>query len=179
MRKLAIATACILLCGSAYAESTGEKLGVDKALGIAPTTQDFVTEAAKGGQFEIQSSKLAEQRGDAATQGFAKTMITDHSKIGAELKDLVKAKNIDVTIPDKPSQSQQSMIDKLDKLKGADFDKQYRDDQLSAHKDAVSLFQRYAKGGDNAVLKTWAAQEEPILQHHLDMARELEKQAQR
>jgi putative membrane protein len=28
--------------------------------------------------------------------------------------------------------------------------------QVSAHKDAVSLFERYAKGGDNADLKDWA-----------------------
>ena len=28
--------------------------------------------------------------------------------------------------------------------------------QVSAHKDAVSLFERYAKGGDNPKLKDWA-----------------------
>ena len=52
------------------------------------------------------------------------------------------------TIPDAPNSSQQSMLDKLTKLNGADFDKQYRQDQYSAHKDAVSAFQRYAKSGD-------------------------------
>jgi len=48
------------------------------------------------------------------------------------------------------------MLDKLKGLNGADFTKQYDKDQVSAHKDAVSLFQRYAKGGDDAALKDWA-----------------------
>ena len=37
------------------------------------------------------------------------------------------------------------MLDKLNSLNGDDFRKQYFSDQVSAHKDAVSLFERYAK----------------------------------
>jgi putative membrane protein len=47
--------------------------------------------------------------------------------------------------------------------------------QISAHKDAVSLFERYAKGGDNPELKEWAGKTLPALQHHLDMAQGLDK----
>ena len=47
--------------------------------------------------------------------------------------------------------------------------------QVSAHKDAVSLFERYAKGGDNTALKDWAGKTLPTLQHHLEMAQELDK----
>jgi putative membrane protein len=49
------------------------------------------------------------------------------------------------------------------------------DDQVSAHKDAVSLFERYGKGGDNDQLKSWATQTLPTLQHHLDMAQTIYK----
>lgn len=44
---------------------------------------------------------------------------------------------------------------------------------MSAHKEAVSLFERYAKGGDNSELKDWAAKTLPTLKHHLEMAQEL------
>ena len=47
--------------------------------------------------------------------------------------------------------------------------------QVDAHKDAVSLFQRYAKGGDNPDLKDWAGKTLPALQHHLEMAQNLKK----
>jgi putative membrane protein len=33
--------------------------------------------------------------------------------------------------------------------------------QVSAHKDAVSLFERYAKGGENAEPKDWAGKTLP------------------
>ena len=58
-----------------------------------------------------------------------------------------------------------------------ELDRQYRDDQFSGHKSTLSLFQRYAKGGDNADLKQWAQQTTPTLERHLQMARELDRQA--
>jgi putative membrane protein len=42
--------------------------------------------------------------------------------------------------------------------------------QVSAHEDAVSLFERYSKRGDNDKLKDWAGKTLPALQHHLEMA---------
>lgn len=39
----------------------------------------------------------------------------------------------------------------------------------------MSLFERYAKGGDNPALKDGAGKTLPALQHHLDMAQTLDK----
>ena len=55
-------------------------------------------------------------------------------------------------------------------LKGAEFSSRYESDQLSGHKDAVSLFERYIKGGDNPKLKDWADKTLPALRHHLELA---------
>jgi putative membrane protein len=177
MNKLLVVTTCVLLTAPALAQSAGEKTGVNSMLGVSPKTADFVSEAATGGLFEIKSGQLAEAQGDAATKSFARRMIADHQKADAELKDLVQKQKIDVAIPTDLTSSQQSKLDKLTQLKSADFDKQYRDDQYSAHKDTVSLFQRYAKGGDDAALKQWAQRTLPTLEHHLHMARQLDKQA--
>ena len=46
---------------------------------------------------------------------------------------------------------------------------------MSVHKAAVSLFQRYAKGGDNPDLKAFAAKYLPVVQMHLKMAQDLSK----
>jgi putative membrane protein len=78
-------------------------------------------------------------------------------------------------IPTALDSSHQSKLDKLKGLNGADFTKQYKSDQVAAHKDAVSLFERYAKGGDNAQLKAWASKTLPDLKHHLEMAQALNK----
>ena len=59
--------------------------------------------------------------------------------------------------------------------KADDFAGVYDPMQVSAHKDAVSLFERYAKSGENAKLKNWAGTTLPALQHHLDMAEAMNK----
>ncbi len=47
--------------------------------------------------------------------------------------------------------------------------------QVAAHKDAVSLFERYANGGENAELKAFAAKTLAHLQMHLKMAEDLKE----
>jgi putative membrane protein len=173
MRKIIFVAACILLASPAIAQSVGEKTGVNSALGITPKTADFVNEAAMSDMFEIQSSQLAAQQTQGDVQSFANQMVTDHTKTTSELKDLASQQNL--SLPTQMSSSQQSMIDKLKGLQGKDFAKQYMDDQVSGHKDAVSLFERYGKGGDNDKLKAWASQTLPTLQHHLDMAQNIYK----
>jgi putative membrane protein len=169
MNKLAIIAICLLFAAPALAQSVGEKSGVNSLLGLSPSTADFVKEAAVGDIFEIQSSQLAAERADAPTKAFASQMITDHQKTSNELKAMVQ------DIPTALDSSHQKMLDKLVGLNGADFTKQYQSDQVSAHKDAVSLFQRYAKGGDNAALKDWAAKMLPDLEQHFQMAQDLYK----
>jgi hypothetical protein len=137
------------------------------------TTSDFVDEAATSDMFEIQSSKLAAERTKGDVQAFARQMVSDHTKTTSELKEL--APNAEVQLPGEMTSSQQRMIDKLKGLEGDDFVKQYMDDQLSGHKDAVSLFERYGKGGENDALKNWASQTLPTLQNHLDMAQDIHK----
>jgi putative membrane protein len=165
----------LLVATSAMAQSVGEKTGVNSMAGIAPTTQDFVTEAAQSDMFEIQSSKLALNSADAPTKSFAQKMIDDHTKTTGELKAAVGKGEAQATLPTAMSGSQQSMLDKLNGLHGSDFDKQYHSDQVSGHKDAVSLFQRYGKGGEDAGLKGWAATTTPALEGHLKMAQDLNK----
>jgi putative membrane protein len=174
MKKIMLlVAACIAVTGPAYAQSVGEKTGVNSTLGIAPKTNDFVTEAATSDMFEIQSSKLADQKSQGDVKTFAAQMVTDHTKTTSEMKGL--ASEAHAPLPDKMTDAQQKMLDKLNGLNGKDFDKQYMDDQVSAHKDAVSLFERYGKSGDNAKLKAWASQTLPTLQHHLDMAQAIYK----
>ncbi|NLR97186.1 DUF4142 domain-containing protein [Rhizobium sp. P38BS-XIX] len=175
MKHLAIVSIAALLASPAFAQSAAEKTGVNSMIGVAPKTEDFVQEAATSDMFEIASSKLAVERGDDATKAFAQQMITDHQKTTDELKGLVTGGKVKAPLPTAMTSSQQSMLDKLNGLNGADFNKQYHSDQESVHEDAVDLFKRYGDGGDNADLKAWAARTRPALEHHLQMAKDLNK----
>jgi putative membrane protein len=175
MKRSIIALGCVLLAAPALAQSVGEKTGVNSTLGIAPTTADFVKEAAISDMFEIDSSKLAQDKGNAPEKSFASQMITDHTKTTTELKGLVSSGKVKADLPSALDSSHQSKLDKLRGESGKDFSSDYDSDQLSGHKDAVSLFERYAKGGDNADLKDWAGKTVPTLRHHLEMAQNLGK----
>jgi putative membrane protein len=157
------------LTSTALAQSVGEKTGVNSAPGIAPKSEDFIKEAATSDMLEIEAAKVAQQKGDADEKKFAEQMITDHTKTSSELKGLVPA-GMTSAIPTALDDSSQKKLDKLRNAKPEDFASNYDPMQVSAHKDAVSLFERYAKGGDDAKLKDWADKTLPALQHHLQMA---------
>ncbi|CAN7346939.1 MULTISPECIES: DUF4142 domain-containing protein [Neorhizobium] len=175
MNKIILVTAMAMVTTSAFAQSAAEKSGVNSLAGIPPKTQDFVTEVATSDMFEIESSKLAAERADAATKTFAQQMIQDHQKTTTELKQLVDSGKVKVKLPTAMTNAQKKSIAKLKGLNGAEFTKQYHSDQEDAHEDAVDLFKRYGKEGENADLKAWAAKTVPALEHHLQMAEDLNK----
>ena len=84
-----LAAAAVVFATPVLAQSVPEKSGVNSTLGISPSTQDFVTEAANSDMLEIESSKLVAAKGDAKNQAFADQMIKDHTATSDELKGLV------------------------------------------------------------------------------------------
>jgi putative membrane protein len=175
MKRTVIALGCLLLAGPAFAQSAAEKTGVNSALGISPSTADFVKEVAISDMFEIESNGLAQAKGNAAEKSFASQMVTDHTKTSTELKGLVSSDKVKAELPTALDSSHQSKLDKLKGADGKDFSSDFDSMQVSAHKDAVSLFERYATGGDNPDLKNWAGKTLPDLKHHLEMAQDLDK----
>jgi putative membrane protein len=150
---------------------------------VAPTVQaaavhapKFVQMAGMAGMFEVESSRIALQKSQSQqVKDFAQQMITDHTKTSTELKGLVGEKKVEATLPTALDSSHQSKLDKLKAANERDFSSEFDSMQVSAHKDAVDLFERYAKGGDNADLKDWAGKTLPALKHHLQMAQDLDK----
>jgi putative membrane protein len=175
MKKTCLAIALATsFASTAVAQSMGEKTGVNSALGIAPKTEDFIKEAATSDMLEIDAAKIAQQKGNAEEKKFADQMIADHTKTSTELKDAVPA-DMKSALPTALDDSSQKKVDSLKDTKPEAFASEYDPMQVSAHKDAVSLFQRYADGGADPHLRDWAGKTLPTLQHHLEMAQELDK----
>src|SRR5438105_4400211 len=105
----------------AFAQSVGEKSGVNSTLGVAPKTEDFVAELAISDMFEIESSKLAAQKGSANEKKFAAQMTTDHTKTSTELKSMVSGGKVKVNVPNALDSAHQSKLDKLKSATGDDF----------------------------------------------------------
>jgi putative membrane protein len=175
MKRSMIALGCILAAGPALAQSIGERTGVNSALGISPTMADFIKEAANSDMLQIAAATLAQEKGNAEEKKFAEQMMTDHSKTSSDLKSLVSSGAVMADIPTALDSSSQKKLDKLRDTRRQAFASEYDPMQVSVHKEAISLFERYSKSGDNPKLKDWAGKTLPTLQHHLDMAEAMHK----
>jgi putative membrane protein len=108
--------------------------------------RSFAEQALTAGMSEIKEGSLAmKQSHQPAIQEFGRWMVTDHTAIDHFLRERAAADG--VTVPTSLTSKQQSEYDQLQKLTGADFDKQYIDQQVSAHEKAVSLFGQEAESG--------------------------------
>lgn len=136
------------------------------------TAQDFVTQAASGGLFEVQSSELARQHAqNAEIQEFASQMIADHGANNQELMTAAQAENL--TMPADLAPPHAEMMQALQGAEGAAFEAAYVQNQVAAHETAVALYQAYAEGGDNEALMAYARKSLPVLQQHLEHAQAL------
>src|SRR3954465_7555375 len=166
-RSLLITVGCCLFASVALAQTP--PVGTS-----APSAQEFVNKVAISDMFEIQSSQLAlSKQPDADTKPFAEKMVQDHQKTSNELKALVDGGKVKAKLPTALDAEHQKMLDELKAQNGKDFDQSYDQVQLKAHRDAVALFEAYAKTGDNSDLKSWAGQTLPHLKEHLSMAEKL------
>jgi len=145
------------------------------ALAQTPSTSEFVNKVAQSDMLEIQSSQFVAPNADADTKPFAERMIRDHTQTSNELKELVGSGKVRAELPAMLDAEHQKKLDDLKKLSGRELDRQYDQMQMQAHKEAVDLFGRYAQGGDNNDLKSWAEKTLPHLREHLTMAQKLDQ----
>jgi putative membrane protein len=136
----------------------------------------FLETAAKDGLAEVELGQLASQRAESPdVKQFGQRMVQDHGKANDQLKQLASSKGVDV--PTETDKSHQKKMEKLQKLQGAQFDKQYMDDMVKDHKKDVKEFQKEAKSAKDPDVKNFAAQTAPTLQEHLQMAEAAQKTA--
>lgn len=134
----------------------------------------FLKDAAQGGLLEVELGKLAAQKASRDdVKQFGQTMVDDHTKANDQLKQVASKEN--VSIPDALDSKHQSRLDKLSKLSGGDFDKAYIKDQLKDHQTDVREFSTEAQSGTDPNIKAFASSTLPVLQHHLEMVKGLNK----
>jgi putative membrane protein len=174
MKKLVIAAALLALATPAVAQNAAPANPQNAQQGsVSPATQKFVDTAAITDMFEIQAGQLAQQKvTDAAYKDFAQMTIADHTKTTDQLKSMAPTIQ-GLQLPQDIDSEHKAKIDKLSSLSGAAFARQYRADQVQGHRQAIAMFERYAKTGDNADLKSWADQTLPTLKMHLQHAEAL------
>lgn len=157
---------------SAVEDTTAGAVGTVSAE-MTHSTKGFATAAATSDMYEVAAGKIALERSQSAdVKAFAQQMVDAHTKTTATLKPLLPA---GVTPPAHVDNRRQGMLDNLRGASGNDFDHRYVTQQVAAHKEADILMRGYAKDGDNAAIKTFAADTDKAVKMHLSMAEGLAK----
>jgi putative membrane protein len=134
----------------------------------------FAKAAAQGGMAEIQLGKLAADRGSySVVKAFGERMVAQHGAAGDQLKAAAQQANI--VLPVTVSSKDQQIYDRLARLNGSDFDRAYADDMVRDHEQDLNEFQNEANNGKNSNIRAFAAQIVPMIQRHLNQAREMQK----
>ncbi len=154
--------------------SNGNMVNASNANSVATVQDNFWADAAHGGMGEVELSKLASTKSkNAEVKKFAQMMVTDHTKVNAELKTLAATKK--VVLPTEMDSAHKSIMDDLTKAEGTDFDKKYVDAMLSGHEDSVELFEDQSKDNSDAELKSFTTKTLPTLKAHLEMIKKMQE----
>jgi putative membrane protein len=123
---------------------------------------------------EVERAKVAQSKASSPqVKDFASHMVSDHQKANDELTRIANSKGVAPSTS--LSSKDQRELSKLQSRSGADFDREYVKSQVSAHKDAVSLFDSESRRGTDADLKQFAESTLPTIKSHLDMVDKLAK----
>ena len=142
---------------------------------LAASDKKFVMEVAEGGQMEVELGELAQQKAqNDAVKQFGRRMAEDHAKAGRELADLASSKGVQLS--DKPSSKAQREKDRLSKLSGAAFDREYVKMMVRDHEKDVAAFKRESQQAKDQDLKAWAGKTLPTLEDHLQMIKQVRAQ---
>lgn len=140
---------------------------------LAADGENFVDEASAKGMAEIETAKLALEKGTAEdVKTFAQKMIDDHTKSNQKLAELA-GQHDDLEISDEATLMDKAKAMILKMRDGENFDKAYANNQVTAHEQTIELYREYAENGENADLKQFAETTLSELEQHLQHAQEL------
>jgi putative membrane protein len=144
------------------------------AFGLSKNETSFVTKAAGGNLAEIKLGQLAVQKGtDTKVKDFGNRMVNDHQKANNELKPIADANG--VKWPDQPPQDAQATYEKLSRLTGNQFDRQFMAAMVKDHRKVAELYQQESSQASDPKLKVYINSTLPVVRSHLQHAESIEK----
>ena len=153
-----------------------------EAANVSGADSDFVRDLTVANMAEVELGKMAAEKGmNAEVKQFGQSMVADHTKAHDSLAAIATRHNI--TVPTALDDDHRELRDRLAKLQGAEFDREYMDamvdghqgvlDKLESRVDSVKLAEWRTKiAGDRSANATPAPQPntaiEPVVAERSD-----------
>ncbi|HET7369951.1 MAG TPA: DUF4142 domain-containing protein [Gammaproteobacteria bacterium] len=149
-------------------------LAVPAATGFAASNtlshqdKEWLKAAHQANLTEIKAGQAAQQQ--ATTQVVRQAgqmLVSDHKQLDSALTRA--AHDLDVSLPNSPSPTQQHLLQKVKSKSGDKFDKLWTRTMASAHLKAINKTQTEISQGSSSKVKKLAKKALPVLQTHLNM----------
>ena len=176
---LALVATVAMACGGSDTRNdraaSGGTAGAAGTAGSAGSAEEgFVKEQLADGDAEVALGRLAQERATSPqVKDFAKMMVADHQKAGEDLKQIASKHNI-APDPDKHD-DHNDVRERLTKLTGAEFDREYMQAMVDDHQKAVNDVEGKAENSDNPEVRQWASKALPTLRQHLERAKQIQE----
>jgi putative membrane protein len=168
---VAAGIAALLFAGVARAQTT-PPVRVDssvRTVELKHADRSFIEKAARAGLDEVEISKVAADRtSNPAVRSYAQKIIAEHEVVHDDLATIATARGVNLPAKD-------NVAEKWRKRDAKDFDREYIDHMVSAHDDAVKLFEKHAREGDDVEVMAFARKHLAKLQKHLHEATDLKR----
>jgi putative membrane protein len=139
-----------------------------------PLDNDFLIKAASCENAEIQFGKLAASKANSEkVKELGALMVKDHEKAYDKLAHVIKDRKIGVVAG--LEKDVRAEAEKLGKLQGANFDREFLDWAIKTHKEGIAIFEAQTKDGKDAAVRDFAKECLPAMREHLRIAEELSK----
>jgi putative membrane protein len=134
-------------------------------------SQKFLKEAIEGNLAEVQMGQLAQKNGSSdSVRSYGQMLEKDHSEAGKKASAV--AGGMAVTPPTAPNAQQKATYDRMAKLTGAAFDREFARHMVDDHKKDIKEYEKAAKSSDAA--GAYAKEALPTLRKHLQAAQGLD-----
>ena len=141
---------------------------------LAGKDERFLKNASQGGTAETQLGELAKEKAtNKGVKDLAAMIVNDHAKANEELKSLASKKGVELPADIEPGHKMAHS--KLEKLSGAEFDKEFVQQMIKDHKKTIDLFEDASKDAKDADVKAFADKTLPTLRGHLQHVEDLKK----
>lgn len=165
MKNLILSAALMLATTSAFAQKT-ETAKTQTAQNGTEQDRLFVMKALEGGNAEIKKGSLARSKSkNPEIVKYGDMMENDHHSVNSKLKQAAQQKGYKVS--DQLTAEAQKMHSTLDKMEGEAFDREFVNQMIADHRQAIELFKQQAANGTDQELKNLAAAALPTLETHL------------
>ena len=179
--------------------STGAQKGIQARQGSA-TDKAYVQQMLIANMAEVQLGQMAGERATSAdVKSYAQTMVADHTKANEQLMPL--AQSLGVQQPAQLDAKHKAIADRLSKLQGAEFDREFMRTMVTSHQAVVKQTRSMAPAGSKTgaagtkgaagtagsgstagagsasptTAREYAAATLPIVQQHLEHAQQVAK----